>query len=155
MPFAEAPIGKLRLQPSILKTQLGVRQFNATRFGFACIQPVRSFFDVHCQFPSLSKGLPTELMSEDCLTINVLRPSGISSNTKLPVVSVSRYRCQVHHKMWDSCSGRMHLGDEVPPISDPEFQLRRRVSTRIIRSLQWQCNRRSEHCQSMYYPLNC
>ncbi|KAF8696433.1 hypothetical protein AX14_001608 [Amanita brunnescens Koide BX004] len=70
IPFAEVPVGKLRLQPPILKTQLGGRQFNATRFGFACIQP----------------GLPAELMSEDCLTINVLRPSGLSPNTKLPVL---------------------------------------------------------------------
>ena len=127
IPFAEVPIGKLRLQPPILKTQLGGRQFNATRFGFACIQPVRPFFDVNCQFLNLAKGLPAELMSEDCLTINVLRPSGLSPNAKLPVVSVSRYCCEVHHRrgivVLDVCLMAM----KHPPIFDPEFQLRWRV----------------------------
>lgn len=46
-------------------------------------------------------------MSEDCLTINILRPSGISSNSRLPVVSVSSYRCKVGSQAKHSYSGRM------------------------------------------------
>jgi hypothetical protein len=56
IPFAEAPVGKLRLQPPVLKIQLGVRQFNATHFGFACLQPVRPLSDVNNQFPMFRKG---------------------------------------------------------------------------------------------------
>ncbi|KAF7343254.1 Carboxylic ester hydrolase [Mycena venus] len=36
--------------------------------------------------PPVLKDLPLTQMSEDCLTINVLRPAGISANAKLPVM---------------------------------------------------------------------
>ena len=32
-------------------------------------------------------------VSEDCLTINVYRPSGVKSNAKLPVVSKHKRSC--------------------------------------------------------------
>ncbi|KAF8635710.1 hypothetical protein AX15_000333 [Amanita polypyramis BW_CC] len=70
IPFAESPVGKLRLQPPILKTDLGVSHFDASNFGTACVQP----------------GLSVNHMSEDCLTINILRPSGLSPTSKLPVL---------------------------------------------------------------------
>ena len=40
IPFAEAPVGERRLEPPVLKLELGVRGFDASEFGFACIQPV-------------------------------------------------------------------------------------------------------------------
>ncbi|KAJ7742577.1 extracellular triacylglycerol lipase precursor [Mycena metata] len=70
IPFAEPPLGNLRLRPPVLKTSLGTPTFNATEFGPACLQ----------------LGLAVDQMSEDCLTINVLRPAGISANAKLPVM---------------------------------------------------------------------
>jgi carboxylesterase type B len=41
IPFAEPPIGALRLQPPVGKFSLGQETFHATTFGPACIQVVR------------------------------------------------------------------------------------------------------------------
>ncbi|KAK0489148.1 extracellular triacylglycerol lipase precursor [Armillaria novae-zelandiae] len=70
IPYAEPPLGALRLQPPVPKADLGVEVFNASGFGLACLQA----------------GLPIDAISEDCLTINVLRPSGISHSASLPVL---------------------------------------------------------------------
>ncbi|KAJ7118439.1 extracellular triacylglycerol lipase precursor [Mycena crocata] len=70
IPFAEPPLGSLRLKPPVLKASLGRGTLNATDFGPACLQG----------------GLPLSAMSEDCLTINVLRPAGIPADAKLPVM---------------------------------------------------------------------
>ncbi|KAJ6625127.1 esterase 1 [Mycena sp. CBHHK59/15] len=70
IPFAEPPLGSLRLRPPVLKRSLDSSTLNATEFGLACLQT----------------GLPLTAMSEDCLTINVLRPSGTPADAKLPVL---------------------------------------------------------------------
>ncbi|KAF8056297.1 extracellular triacylglycerol lipase precursor [Lyophyllum atratum] len=70
IPFAEPPVGQLRLRPPVLKTHLTGKTFDASNFGPACFQ----------------SGVPVAAMSEDCLTINILRPSGISSESSLPVL---------------------------------------------------------------------
>ncbi|KAK0462856.1 extracellular triacylglycerol lipase precursor [Desarmillaria tabescens] len=70
IPYAEPPLGALRLQPPVLKTDLEVETFNASEFDLACLQA----------------GLPIDAISEDCLTINVLRPSGTFHNASLPVL---------------------------------------------------------------------
>ncbi|KAJ2916212.1 hypothetical protein MD484_g4180, partial [Candolleomyces efflorescens] len=71
IPFAEPPIGALRLRPPILKTPLKAGPFNASAYGKACFQP-------------LVEDLST--LSEDCLTINIHRPKNIKSSNKLPVL---------------------------------------------------------------------
>ncbi|KAF8961457.1 extracellular triacylglycerol lipase precursor [Flammula alnicola] len=70
IPFAEPPLGNLRLRPPVLKTTLGVATFDASNFGKGCLQS--------------SSSVTT--FSEDCLTINVYRPSGLQSSAKLPVL---------------------------------------------------------------------
>jgi hypothetical protein len=43
IPFAQPPVGEQRLRPPSLKTDLGaVTTFNATQYGFSCIQTVLS-----------------------------------------------------------------------------------------------------------------
>ncbi|KIK54100.1 hypothetical protein GYMLUDRAFT_177894 [Collybiopsis luxurians FD-317 M1] len=69
IPYAEAPVGDLRLAPPVLKTTPGTDIFNATAFGKACFQA----------------NVAATLLSEDCLSIKVFRPSNISSSSKLPV----------------------------------------------------------------------
>ncbi|KAJ7870445.1 esterase 1 [Mycena leptocephala] len=69
--YAEPPLANLRLRPPVLKSCIDSHTFNATDYGPACLQ--------------VKTGLPLDQMSEDCLTINVLRPSGISADAKLPV----------------------------------------------------------------------
>ncbi|KAJ7614129.1 extracellular triacylglycerol lipase precursor [Roridomyces roridus] len=71
IPFAEPPVGPLRLKRSVLKTSPGGATFNASASGLPCLQPI---------------GLPLEEMSEDCLTIDVLRPSGTTPGANLPVM---------------------------------------------------------------------
>ncbi|KAJ7850274.1 extracellular triacylglycerol lipase precursor [Mycena olivaceomarginata] len=74
IPFAEPPLGNLRLRPPVLKTSLAAGTFNASAFGPACLQT------------AVPEGLTPDSMSEDCLTINVLRPTGTPTNAKLPVM---------------------------------------------------------------------
>ncbi|KAF6745461.1 triacylglycerol lipase 3 [Ephemerocybe angulata] len=73
IPFAEPPLGELRLKPPVLKTQLPPTTFNASSYGNACIQP--PFF-----------GLPAPPQSEDCLSINIFRPAGIAPTARLPIL---------------------------------------------------------------------
>ncbi|KAF5350555.1 hypothetical protein D9756_008573 [Leucocoprinus leucothites] len=75
IPFAEPPLGNLRLKPPVLKTKLDSEIFDASSFKEGCLQPVSN--------PS---GTPAFSVSEDCLTINVFRPSNLPSYAKLPVL---------------------------------------------------------------------
>ncbi|KAJ7023451.1 extracellular triacylglycerol lipase precursor [Mycena alexandri] len=72
IPFAEPPLGNLRLRPPVPKTSIGYSTLNATDYGPACLQT--------------ANGIAPDQVSEDCLTINVLRPSGTPANAKLPVM---------------------------------------------------------------------
>ncbi|TFK25305.1 triacylglycerol lipase 3 [Coprinopsis marcescibilis] len=74
IPFAEPPVGKSRFKSPVLKTNLKGQTFNATEYGFSCIQPL---------IPGLSDGLE---ISEDCLTVNIHRPAGTRRGEKLPVL---------------------------------------------------------------------
>ncbi|KAL0945836.1 hypothetical protein HGRIS_012119 [Hohenbuehelia grisea] len=67
IPFAEPPVGSLRFKPPVPKTSLNGSSFDASKFGLPCLQA------------------GTE-SSEDCLTINVLRPGGTTSNSSIPVM---------------------------------------------------------------------
>lgn len=70
IPYAQPPVGPLRLQPTVYKGSLDTSTFNASNFGPACLQP----------------GIPISQLSEDCLTINIFRPSVIPVGSKLPVM---------------------------------------------------------------------
>ncbi|THU99545.1 esterase 1 [Dendrothele bispora CBS 962.96] len=72
IPFAKPPLGELRLKPAVLTTTLDTETFDATSYGAACLQ-----------LPSSSVLVP---MSEDCLTVNVFRPSGTPAGANLPVM---------------------------------------------------------------------
>ncbi|KAJ7144526.1 esterase 1 [Mycena epipterygia] len=71
IPYAEPPVGDLRFRLPVLKTSLGVDTFDATEFGLACLQS-----PPNTKTPS----------SEDCLTVNVIRPAGLSAHELLPVL---------------------------------------------------------------------
>ncbi|KAK0229994.1 triacylglycerol lipase 3 [Armillaria nabsnona] len=60
IPFAEPPVGALRLQRPVLKTDIDADEFDAQNFGLPCLQ----------------RNLDTDEMSEDCLTVNIFRPKG-------------------------------------------------------------------------------
>ncbi|KAF9017701.1 alpha/beta-hydrolase [Hymenopellis radicata] len=71
IPFAEPPLGQLRLKAPVSKFTLNDDDvFDASNFGSDCLQ--------------LSNSSPVG--SEDCLTINILRPSGTRANSSLPVL---------------------------------------------------------------------
>ncbi|KAF9470876.1 extracellular triacylglycerol lipase precursor [Pholiota conissans] len=70
IPFAKPPLGSLRLQPPVLTTSLEGSIFNATAFGPSCLQT----------------DLPPNQVSEDCLQLNVFRPSNAASKKKLPIM---------------------------------------------------------------------
>ncbi|KAI0269120.1 extracellular triacylglycerol lipase precursor [Gloeopeniophorella convolvens] len=70
IPFAEPPVANLRFAPPIPKLSLApLRSFTARNFGLPCLQP---YVDAE--------------MSEDCLTLNIFRPSDVNSNSSLPVM---------------------------------------------------------------------
>lgn len=94
IPFAQPPVGQLRLQPpQPLTTSLGT--VNATTVPNQCPQFVGSgavspaSIPLPAVLPLLAKlavgGSPAP-QSEDCLYLNVQRPANASSNDKLPVM---------------------------------------------------------------------
>lgn len=93
IPYAEAPIGNLRLHPPIPKFSLDAATFDATKFGLKCLQwPDTVSVNAHrrCILMPLtgSPSIQDVPSSEDCLTINVFRPAGISlGHTPLPVMA--------------------------------------------------------------------
>ncbi|THU84529.1 alpha/beta-hydrolase [Dendrothele bispora CBS 962.96] len=80
IPFAEPPTGNLRLMPPVPRlfntadrSDTSSKLLNATNFGPSCIQTL----------------LPVDEISEDCLTVNIFRPSSTvfkHSTTLLPVM---------------------------------------------------------------------
>jgi triacylglycerol lipase len=74
VPFAQPPVGDLRLRRPASLNSSWTGQKNATQYGFACI----------------GYGEDTEIgghnyVSEDCLTLNIVIPSGVDPKQKLPV----------------------------------------------------------------------
>ncbi|KAF8325150.1 Alpha/Beta hydrolase protein [Cantharellus anzutake] len=75
IPYAQPPLGKLRFaKPRPLKPNPS-HKVDATKYGKACFQPLDS-----------ASGLTVSDLSEDCLSINVLRPSNLPHGAKLPVM---------------------------------------------------------------------
>ncbi|OBZ79050.1 Para-nitrobenzyl esterase [Grifola frondosa] len=72
IPFAQPPVGSLRFKAPVAVTNPPHTVQDAFAFGNACPQS-----------PSSTLGAP---MGEDCLFLNVWRPSNVSVNTKLPVL---------------------------------------------------------------------
>ncbi|KAM5532515.1 hypothetical protein V8D89_013802 [Ganoderma adspersum] len=70
IPFAEPPLGELRFASPVATNTFAVSTVNATAFGASCVQ------------------LGVDGVSEDCLTLNVFRPSEsvLSSQTLVPVM---------------------------------------------------------------------
>jgi carboxylesterase type B len=91
IPFAQPPVGPLRLRPPVrLNSSLGV--FDATGMAPACPQFaadsdandfLSQVLDTIINLPFFQKALK---VSEDCLTINVFRPIGTKAGDKLPVL---------------------------------------------------------------------
>ncbi|KAJ6511528.1 extracellular triacylglycerol lipase precursor [Mycena vitilis] len=76
IPYAEAPVGKLRFARPVPNFSLGnLSTYDATQFGESCPQPPSPFTPV---------DLPT---SEDCLTLNVFRPAGLNPHSAVPVMA--------------------------------------------------------------------
>ncbi|KAF9531109.1 esterase 1 [Crepidotus variabilis] len=69
IPYAEPPVGSLRFQPPSPKTVSG-DTFDASQYGKGCLQ---------------AQG-QLDQESEDCLTVNIIRPAGVSQISKLPVL---------------------------------------------------------------------
>ncbi|KAK0479193.1 extracellular triacylglycerol lipase precursor [Armillaria novae-zelandiae] len=72
IPYAEPPVGPLRLKAPVAKSDMEVENgvFDASEYGYSCIQP----------------GVAEDSVSEDCLTVNILRPATLPENTSLPVL---------------------------------------------------------------------
>ncbi|KAE9395826.1 alpha/beta-hydrolase [Gymnopus androsaceus JB14] len=75
IPYTQPPVGDLRLRvPQSINASFGT--IDATAYGPHCWDSFTTGFDDNSGFPN----------SEDCLTLNVIRPSGISSSsTPIPV----------------------------------------------------------------------
>ncbi|EWZ79548.1 triacylglycerol lipase [Fusarium oxysporum f. sp. lycopersici MN25] len=94
MPYAKAPVKDLRLRvpQSLNSTWTGIR--NATKYSPSCIG-----------YGSDTWALGNHV-SEDCLSINVVRPAGLPEGTKLPVA------------VWIHSGGWVNGGS-----SDPRYNL--------------------------------
>ncbi|KAH8836160.1 extracellular triacylglycerol lipase precursor [Flagelloscypha sp. PMI_526] len=71
LPYAKPPTGERRFKAPVLTT-FNTPTFNASAFGFACIQQAGAF--------------TPEQTSEDCLTLNVYRPVGTTPTASLSVL---------------------------------------------------------------------
>ncbi|KAF8313075.1 alpha/beta-hydrolase [Clavulina sp. PMI_390] len=65
IPFAQPPVGKLRYAAPAPTSYSSTSVINATSYGPVCVQ---------------------DTMSEDCLSVNVFRPTGVNATFKLPVM---------------------------------------------------------------------
>ncbi|KAJ6606261.1 esterase 1, partial [Mycena vulgaris] len=72
IPYAEPPIGRVRFMPTTLMATLSESRFNATRFGLGSLQQVPLSVNTTVHLLAQDAIVAT---SEDCLTINVFRPS--------------------------------------------------------------------------------
>ncbi|KID98445.1 sterol esterase precursor, partial [Metarhizium majus ARSEF 297] len=88
IPYAEPPLGPLRMKPPVRRTEsLGV--FDATGPAGACPQQVVSTESKNFLLDTLGSiaNLPFVTgQSEDCLTITVARPEGTTAGDNLPVL---------------------------------------------------------------------
>ena len=91
IPFAQPPTGTLRLKPPQTITE-SFGTITATATPTACPQFYQSVASGNLASDVLGLLLDTPLVQnlteagEDCLTINVQRPSNVTSDSKLPVV---------------------------------------------------------------------
>ncbi|KAK7006165.1 carboxylic ester hydrolase [Favolaschia claudopus] len=69
IPYAEPPVGNLMFKPPVPLRGLSSPTFDGSHFGADCLQPGES------------------ASSEDCLTINVFKPAGLTKDVKLPVLA--------------------------------------------------------------------
>ncbi|KAF8313076.1 alpha/beta-hydrolase [Clavulina sp. PMI_390] len=70
IPFAQPPTGILRFSKPQAMTADSTRYYDGSTYGVACVQATSD--------PST--------VGEDCLTMNVVRPAGVPSDAKLPVM---------------------------------------------------------------------
>ncbi|KAI0265661.1 Alpha/Beta hydrolase protein [Gloeopeniophorella convolvens] len=91
IPFAQPPIGSLRFRLPVPNSPFkGLH--NATQFGDSCIQQNGTRVVPSNIAPGALTALSTAASkltvpeSEDCLTINVIKPSNASPNEKLPIL---------------------------------------------------------------------
>lgn len=91
IPFAQPPVGQLRLKPP-QPLNASVGKVDGTGIAKACPQFFFSVDDSNLPSGVLGTILDTPLFQtvtnagEDCLTINVQRPAGTTSSSKLPVL---------------------------------------------------------------------
>ncbi|KAI0800726.1 alpha/beta-hydrolase [Fomes fomentarius] len=102
IPFAQPPVGNLRFKAPVPITNASRVVKNATSFGNACPQ-----------VPSSSLGAP---LSEDCLFLNVFRPSNVSTGEEALPVLVWFY------------GGAFTDGAASDPLFDPTFLISRSLA---------------------------
>ena len=85
VPFAKAPIGKLRFAaPESAEKWSGVK--DAKEYGYSCpMVPDTTFVKNGVNFPDAAMW-NSQNMDEDCLNLNIWRPSNTKRNSKLPIV---------------------------------------------------------------------
>ncbi|KAF8334773.1 Alpha/Beta hydrolase protein [Cantharellus anzutake] len=76
IPYAQPPLGELRFAKPQPLTVNASETIDATKFGNACLQPIR---------PG-TLDITVSDLSEDCLFINVFRPSNLPRSANLPVM---------------------------------------------------------------------
>lgn len=79
IPFGQDTGGANRFKPPQPWTPMAGSLVDATAYGAACPQPVPG--------SGVLKLTPVSKISEDCLNLNIARPSGVDAGAKLPVIA--------------------------------------------------------------------
>lgn len=91
IPFAQAPVGPLRLKPPV-RTTASFGTYDAGGIAAACPQFLADTDSEDLLAKVIDTVVNTALfqkalkISEDCLNINVIRPAGTKAGDKLPVL---------------------------------------------------------------------
>ena len=88
IPYAHPPIGQLRLRPPVRLSKT-LKSYNASGPAPWCPQMPASQYGldiINATIGIENLGLPDVVGQEDCLTLTVIRPSGVDCTDRLPVL---------------------------------------------------------------------
>lgn len=140
VPFAQPPVGDLRLRrPQSLNTSFPGGTYEATELSPFVSCPVNAEASIclttSIQCPGVGSGTWSYPLSEDCLRLNIIRPTGTNEGDKLPV------------GYW-IYGGSFQQGGNADQRREHE-EIGERGCPRKTLTSDWPCRQRELHCTAL------